>query len=79
MELILWQSNQLFSNNPGSALRLAGIVVAATFQLETWHNELGLDQETSDRLAAWQALMLLMCWNRVLTAMCSWKIIEQLL
>jgi hypothetical protein len=53
--------------------------VAAPFQLETWHNELGLDQETSDRLADWQALMLLMCWNRVLTAVCSWKMIEQML
>ena len=53
MELILQQSNQLFSNNPGSALRLAGIGVAAPFRLEAWHNELGLDQETSDRLAAW--------------------------
>ncbi|MBT7202377.1 MAG: ROK family protein, partial [Deltaproteobacteria bacterium] len=53
MELILQQSNQLFSNNPGSALRLASIGVAAPFRLEAWHNELGLDQETSDRLAAW--------------------------
>ena len=53
MKLILQQSNQLFSNNPGSALRLASIGVAAPFRLEAWHNELGLDQETSDRLAAW--------------------------
>ncbi|MBT6725878.1 MAG: ROK family protein [Deltaproteobacteria bacterium] len=53
MELILQQSNQLFSNNPGSALRLASIGVAAPFRLGAWHNELGLDQETSDRLAAW--------------------------
>jgi len=37
MELILQQSNQLFSNNPGSALRLAGIGVAAPFRLEAWH------------------------------------------
>lgn len=53
MELILQESNQLFVNNPGSAFRLAGIGVAAPFRLEAWHQELGLDRETSQRLAAW--------------------------
>ena len=77
MELILQRSNQLFSNNPGSALRLAGIGLAVPFQLEAWHNELGLDQETSNRLAAWAGLMLLMRWNRGLAAMYSWKMMEQ--
>jgi predicted NBD/HSP70 family sugar kinase len=53
LQLVIQQSNRLFQQNPGSAFRLAGIGVAAPYRLESWHEELRLDTETSARLAEW--------------------------